>query len=216
MLSELQQEIQGVVTGVLSGSSFALVGGAAIVSKGLVDRATNDLDYFTTDPAEIGELAPEVVSKLQQRGLKVEVITNSQSFVRLEITRGPSSTRVDLGLDARLFPVAQGVGLSEVSLLELGVDKVLAIFGRAELRDFTDLAAILQHVELEQLLELAPLKDPGFDAEVFRQMTLRLERRPRNEFDGDDVAFERLRSEVARWRRVALGVERGRDKGLDR
>lgn len=214
MLSELQRDIQVVVAGVLRGSSFALVGGAAIVSKGLVDRSTNDLDYFTTNAADIGELAPAVVAGLRQRGLDVEVIMDAESFVRLAITRGEEATRLDLGLDARLFPADEGGGFPEASLLELGVDKVLAIFGRAELRDFSDLAAILQHLELEQLLLLAPQKDPGFSAEAFRQMTHRFEQRTRDEFDGDDAALERLGAEVARWRAIAL--VHGRGHGLDR
>jgi hypothetical protein len=51
---------------------------------------------------------------------------------------------------------------------ELAVDKVLAIFGRAEARDFIDFAALEPKYGFERLCELAAEKDTGFSAHVRR------------------------------------------------
>jgi len=56
------------------------------------------------------------------------------------------------------------------------VDKVLAVFGRAEARDFVDLAALADHFDLAELFRLAAEKDPGFSIEVFAEMLERLNR----------------------------------------
>jgi len=56
---------------------------------------------------------------------------------------------------------------------ELAVDKVLAVFGRAEARDFVDLYALEQFFKLEDLFAFAAEKDRGFDLAVFADMAKR-------------------------------------------
>ncbi len=51
------------------------------------------------------------------------------------------------------------------------MDKVLAVFGRAEARDFMDLMAIEGQFGLDRLFLVAAEKDPGFDLMVFSEMT---------------------------------------------
>ena len=86
-----------------------------------------------------------------------------------------------------------------LSAEELAVDKVLAIFGRAEARDFIDLAALEPAWGLQHLGTLATDKDLGFQLDVFRQMLGRFDRLARDEFDIDNDAYEQLRATVQRW-----------------
>src|SRR4051812_25903101 len=53
-----------------------------------------------------------------------------------------TSGRVDIAADARLLPADRSALGLLLSVEELAVDKVLAVFGRAEARDFLDLAAL--------------------------------------------------------------------------
>jgi hypothetical protein len=72
----------------------------------------------------------------------------------LPLKEAPRS-EVDLAADARLFPLEVQSGLPVLNSTELAVDKVLAIFGSAEARDFVDLAAVVDKHGLEALFRLA-------------------------------------------------------------
>ena len=85
-------------------------------------------------------------------------------FVRLIVSDGDERTELDLAADARLFPAEPGRLAPTLTGEELAVDKVLAVFGRAEARDFADLMALEPRYGLDRLCELAAEKDLGFDA----------------------------------------------------
>lgn len=111
---------------------------------------------------------------------------------------------MDLATDARLFPVEPGKPAPTLRGDELAVDKVLALFGRAEARDFVDLWAIEPLHGLDRLLDLADEKDRGFDVGVFAQMLGRFDRLRREEFDVNDGGYEDLIGAVAKWRDRAV------------
>jgi predicted nucleotidyltransferase component of viral defense system len=120
--------------------------------------------------------------------------------VRLIARLGDSQTRVDLSADARMLePTDTEFGVA-LSVEELAVDKVLAIFGRAEARDFIDLVALQPHFGLPHLFRLAKQKDLGFDENVFRQMLDRFDRLTRDEFDVDDETYIRVKATVDQWK----------------
>jgi hypothetical protein len=101
---------------------------------------------------------------------------DSPGFVRFLVVGQDGRTEVDPGSDARLFPVDQGPGFKLLAPEELAVDKVLAVFGRAEARDFMDLMAIEDQFGLDRLFRAAADKDHGFDLKVFAEMTDRFDR----------------------------------------
>ncbi len=106
---------------------------------------------------------------------------------------------IDIACDARLSPLEQYNFLPTLSGEELGVDKVLAIFGRAEPLDFIDLFSIESKYGLEFLCRLAKEKDPGFSLDVFVQMLSSFGRFRRSEFDLDDSTFEELCDRINKW-----------------
>ena len=63
---------------------------------------------------------------------------------------------------------------------------MLAIFGRAEARDFIDLMAVEGQFDLDRLFKLAAEKDRGFNPRVFAEMVARGSRLSRAEFPIDD------------------------------
>lgn len=216
MLSPLQQRIATIIGGLPAAEDFALAGGAALILHGTIDRRTRDLDFFGLEPDAVGRLAPAVVQALEADGLAVEAVLDSPGFVRLVVSDGDDRTEVDLGSDARLFPAQQGPGFRLLTTEELGVDKVLAVFGRAEARDFMDLMAIEQQVSLSRLLTLAREKDRGFDPMLFADMTDRFARLRRDEFPLDDPGYERLAERVAHWREQARALGQGHEQLPDR
>ncbi len=53
---------------------------------------------------------------------------------------------------------------------DLAARKTLALFGRAEAQDFTDVYALARHFGKEQLLRWAAARGSGFDLRVFADM----------------------------------------------
>ncbi|HVC70264.1 MAG TPA: nucleotidyl transferase AbiEii/AbiGii toxin family protein [Acidimicrobiales bacterium] len=210
MLTPLQRRIAAIIGGLPEAEQFALAGGGALIARGDVERQTRDLDFFGPAPQDVNRLMPAVEKALQDAGMNVSRIREAPGFVRLEVREHDEVTEVDLGADARILPVERGELGPILAGEELAVDKVLAVFGRAEARDFVDLSAVADRYGLEYLCERALDKDRGFDPQVFREMLDRFDRLPRDEFDVPNRGFERLVAIIEEWRGLVqdLTVER--------
>lgn len=132
-----------------------------MVSYGDVDRSTRDLDFFGLSAAAVDRLLPAVEQALAAEGLSVERVQVSPGFARLIVSEGEERTELDLATDARLFPVEVRQTVTLLSREELATDKLLAVFGRAEARDFVDLMPLERDFGLERLCRLAATKDTG-------------------------------------------------------
>lgn len=204
MLSDLQARVARIVATLPAARGFALAGGAALVVHGLTDRATNDLDFFTTSPDDIDALRQAIETALADAGMTAGAVISTETFVRLEIGDGAGATYVDLAWDARMRPAVVtdlGPVLHED---ELAADKVLALFGRGEARDFLDVFGLFQRLGWERLLDLAEQKDAGFSGERLAESLGRIDRLDQAEFGVDAAGYEALRSWVNQTR-VALG-----------
>lgn len=167
MLSRLQERIAGIVVTIPEADGFVLAGAGALIAFGLVDRATRDLDYFATSADEVDAFLPSLVDALVGDGLEVTVERASSGFARLVVRLEGAVSEVDLAYDYRLLPTEYGPLGPTLAAEEVAADKVLAIFGRAEPRDFADLAAVEPQWGLDHLLRRAAEKDNGFDLRYF-------------------------------------------------
>jgi hypothetical protein len=158
---------------------------------------------------------PDAEAALQAAGFEVRRVREGPGFVRLAVERDSDTTEVDLAVDARRFPLEIDDDLPLLNATELAVDKVLAIFGRAEARDFVDLAAVVDNFGLDALFKLAARKDPGFSIEVFAEMLGRFDRLRRDEFSIEGTAYARLSEKVRGWRKMSMELDRtlGRGRG---
>ncbi len=225
MLTPLQRRIASIVGGLTDAQQFALAGGAALIARGDVDRLTRDLDFFGPSAVEVDQIIPIVERALTDAGLSVHRIRESSGFYRPEVSQAGDVTEVDFGADFRLLPIEQGPLGPTLAGEELAINKVLAVFGRAEARDFVDLSALTKRYGLEHLMRRASEKDPGFDAQVFAEMLTKFERLPRDEFEISDQDYQRLVRTIEHWRGILLdlspdhlqnkrGLEGGDDMGL--
>jgi Nucleotidyl transferase AbiEii toxin, Type IV TA system len=219
VLTPLQRQVAEIIAGLKAAEGFGLAGGAALIVRGDVDRRTQDLDFFGLQQSDVHRLLPEAEKALEAAGFQVRRVREGTGFVRLAVERGAEVTEVDLAADARLFPLEVQSGLPMLNSTELAVDKVLAIFGRAEAPDFVDLSAVVDHHGLEALFRLAAEKDPGFSIDVFSEMLHRFDRLRQDEFGIETSAYQTLAATVKRWREMSLelgrslGPELGRDHG---
>jgi len=186
--------------GLLEAEDFVLAGGAAMIVQGNINRLTRDLDFFAVEPSAVDSLLPAFKAAAREAGLALIEQQVAHGFARLVVSDGHDRTGIDLAADARLFDPEPSYLGPVLSAEELAVDKVLAIFGRAEARDFADLAVLEPRFGLAHLCELAERKDAGFQRSVLAEMLDRLDRLDRDEFDVDDATFASILAAVRRWR----------------
>ena len=129
--------------------------------RGLIDRSTRDLDYFTVPGEEeaVMALRDALEHALDSAGLDHRRQRDLSTFVRIEVSDGEDVCEVDLAVDYRALPTEQSRYGPTLALEELAANKVLALFDRAEARDFLDLADLTEQYELQPLFALAAEKD---------------------------------------------------------
>ena len=120
--------------------SFYLTGGTALAAFYLFHRYSDDLDLFTNDqPLDV--IWPTVQQLLPTVGLAVE--SRTPQFIRLH---HPEGLRVDLVRDVPFragVPVRQGAWLID-TLDNITINKVTAIQGRLDVKDYVDLYLLLK------------------------------------------------------------------------
>jgi len=146
---------------------FYLTGGTALARFYFHHRESEDLDLFTQnqeiDFAAVNIHMEGIIRKL---GLKTvnQVVTNTYLQFIVENEAG-QRLKVDLVKDVPVrFGDVEARGKIRLDCLEnIGSNKVLAVFGRTDHKDFVDLYYILQETSLtfEYLIGLAKKKDLG-------------------------------------------------------
>jgi len=183
-----------------------LVGGGAMIEHGLVDRPTEDLDLFSTERSEVARLHSALADALIARGFAVTTDRDLETFVRLTVRHERDSVQVDIALDARIRPPIR-LDIGPVAALdELGADKVLALFGRAEPRDLVDVDALLGHLDLPTLMRLAREKDPGFLPSVLARAVGAAAGAPDQRFESLGISSASLLALRERARELAIEV----------
>ncbi|MBB5955888.1 hypothetical protein FHS29_002469 [Saccharothrix tamanrassetensis] len=199
-LTDFQVEVARVFFGLAESEGFLLAGGAALVAQALTDRPTQDLDFFAgPDSGSVVVARDAFETAAQERGWSVRRVRDGVTFCRLVVS-GSDSLVVDLALDTPPSrpPTASFIGPT-FDLEELAGRKTLALFDRAEARDFTDVYALVQRYGKELLLARAAEVDMGFDMAVFAQMLGTLSRFEDGELPIPGGRVSELRSFFASW-----------------
>lgn len=71
MLSQLQRDLVTLIGEVDVDGRFAFAGAGALMTLGVIDRATHDVDFFATSGADVVSLRPRLVAAIEARGLDV-------------------------------------------------------------------------------------------------------------------------------------------------
>ena len=200
MLTPLQRQLIELITSLPEATPFALAGGAALIGRGEVARTTEDLDYFAADPEAVAALAAALEDALRTAGLVVAVVQAADGFVRMQVKRGEERCQIDLAHDTRIRPPESTRVGTTVALEELAADKVLALFSRAEARDFVDVRQLVERFGWPRLLELAAEKDLGFEVEHLIMALDAFGRLSRAEFPLSEAEYGDLRDQVKSWR----------------
>jgi hypothetical protein len=151
-------------------AGFAVAGGAGLIARGLIARPTQDVDLFLLDArlSTVASAAAAFETAMDRQGWSHTRVLDQQEFIRLSVADGQDTLIIDLGRDS---PAAEATDSTQLgptlSPRDLAARKTLALFGRAEPRDFTDVHALAQRYGRDRLLQWAAEDDPGFDPHVF-------------------------------------------------
>lgn len=200
-LTEFQIEVARAFFQLKESAGFVVSGGAALLAAGLIARPTEDLDLFTHAPADSVTRAKESFTESAGlHGWDVSVIRDYPTFCRLVVTGRDEEVLVDLAVDSPpATPPTMTILGPTLAPLELAGRKVLALFGRAEARDFADVFALAQRFGTEALLGEAAEQDTGFDRAIFAEMFATLDRFTDDEIPASESDLREIRIFFADW-----------------
>jgi len=129
-------------------------------------RLARDIDVFH-DAAEAVAASWEADRKLlASEGLTVTVVRERPGFVEADVTSSAGRVRLEWAADSafRFFPLQEHADLGlTLHPFDLATNKVLALVGREEVRDWVDVVACDEYLQpLGYLAWAACGKDPGF------------------------------------------------------
>jgi len=201
-LTPLQVKATRLFFSLPQSAGFAVAGGAALIARGLIQRQTSDVDLFLLDTGA-STVAAAVVSfetAIDSHGWSHQRVIDQQDFVRLLITGDRESLIIDVGRDS---PAEEPVDTTDLgptlSSRDLAARKTLALFGRAEPRDFADVYVLARRYGRDRLLEWAAADDPGFDLQIFVDMLASLDRLADEDLPVDSRNAPALRAYFRDW-----------------
>jgi len=148
-----------------SGESY-VAGGAALNELLHAPRRSRDLDLFHDTEQALAASWSSDRAELEAGGYTVSVVRERPTFVEAEVRRDGDVVIVQWAHDSayRFFPLVRHERLGLVlHPFDLATNKVLALVGRVEPRDFVDTLTCDREVQPFGLLAWAACgKDPGF------------------------------------------------------
>ena len=154
-LTDFQLEVARSFFALPASDGFLLAGGGALLANGLTDRPTQDLDFFRSSP-DVVTARDAFEAAAVDRGWRVARLRDHDDFVRLQV-EGTEPLIVDLCLDSPpTRPAVATVAGPTFDPAELAGRKVVALFSRAEARDFVDVHALLERYTRDPLAHTRP------------------------------------------------------------
>jgi len=143
-----------------------LAGGAALHITPDSLRFSNDLDYFNDSSERVASAFQADRACLLAEKHQVAIEISQPGYIRAIISQAGLSTKVEWAQDTAwrfLPPVADPVCGYRLHPIDLSVNKLLALVGRDEPRDFLDIIHIHRVIlPLGALCWAAAGKDPGY------------------------------------------------------
>jgi hypothetical protein len=196
---------------------FALAGGYAMQLNGFLERPSEDVDLFTVQSysAEFDAALTAIMAAYRADGLDVETDRYDPAldptFARLAVSDDRDISKVELLADWRAnHPRHLSIG-PVLHPDDAVANKMCALYGRAEARDFVDVDAAIRSGKYsrDRLFALAAAVDHGFDRHMLAGMMTRADVHADSQFaayglTGTDL--DGLRARFAEWRHELLAA----------
>ncbi len=171
----------------IAGGESYVAGGASLNELTAGSRISRDVDLFNDGAEALEQTWAADRALLESRSYAVKVLRDRAGIVEAEVSRGPEVIILQWTRDSafRFFPLVehQDFGLT-LHPFDLATNKVLALVGRLEVRDWVDVIHCHDRVQpLGYLAWAACGKDPGFSPLAILEHAARSSR-----YSADEVA----------------------------
>ena len=178
-LTEFQRAVLRLLAERRGPESF-VAGGAVINAAPDSPRYSDDVDIFHDAEESVAVAAAGDTDLLTQRGFGIEWLVNRPGFQRAIVSRDAQSLRLEWTQDSafRFFPVQPDAEFGwRLHLADLATNKVLALAGRWEIRDFVDTLYLDEsYAPLGLVAWAAAGKDPGLTPSLILEQASRFNR----------------------------------------
>lgn len=164
-LTGLQRDLLALLARSRSCDGY-LAGGTAFHLAPTSHRFSDDLDFFHDSIEAVAQSFARDSRALEDAGYRLDIRLSQPGLIRAVVQAGDQATVIDWAHDSawRFMPLVRhetgGLLLHEI---DLAINKVLALAGRDEARDFVDVLYAHAHVlSLGAMSWAAVGKDPGF------------------------------------------------------
>jgi len=177
-LTAFQREVCRLLAAhrIASGESY-VAGAGALNELIAAPRISRDIDLFHDTDAALEATWEADRRLLEERGFTVHVLRERRAYVEAQVGKGSDSLLLEWARDSafRFFPLVAhpDLGLT-LHPFDLATNKVLALVGRLEVRDWVDVMACHERIQpLGYLLWAACGKDPGFGPDAILEHAAR-------------------------------------------
>ncbi|MCH7227079.1 nucleotidyl transferase AbiEii/AbiGii toxin family protein [Haloferula sp. A504] len=175
-ISEFQAEILRCIAANRSPESF-LAGATVLHRDKKSPRYSKDLDLFHDVEQSVASSAEKDAETLVAAGYELDWMLRTPSFFRAVVRKEDKRLRIEWAHDSafRFFPVEEDVDLGfRLHAADAATNKVLALAGRSEVRDFVDVLHLHEtYLSLGALAWAACGKDAGFTPDFLLEQVAR-------------------------------------------
>ncbi len=185
-------------------NGFLLAGGAGLLAQHLTHRPTQDLDFFTRNSSGVPAARDAFEVLAEGQGWTVQRIHDAATFCRIVVT-GDEALLIDLAVDSppQMPPSVTFLGPT-FAPAELAARKVLALFDRAEARDFADVYELIKIFDRDALVAQAAELDLGFTTGLLAESMGALSRFADSDLPMAAAAVPAVRQYFDSWRKDLL------------
>ena len=164
-------------------SSFFLTGGTALAQYYLKHRKSEDLDLFTLDQKlQFDFVNAEVLKIAKSLNFKIINQVSTGTYIQFIFESNKEILKIDLVKDVpvQFGKIKKVRGVFVDSIENIAVNRLLAIFGRTDAKDFVDLYFILRQepFDIFELIELGRQKDGGLEPFIWASLIAEVKRLP--------------------------------------
>jgi hypothetical protein len=215
-LTVFQSETLRLLAARRSPESF-LAGGTVLNAGMDSPRYSKDLDIFHDIETSVVTSAETDAVTLREAGYGVEWLLRQPLFQRAEVIRGENRLLIEWVFDSafRFFPVERDeLAGWRLNLYDAATNKLLALMGRGEPRDYLDVLFFHQHrLSLGALCWAAAGKDPGVNPFMILQECRRTTHFRPEQFRELQLAAP---LDLPRWKQAWLEAAHGAESLLPR
>lgn len=200
-LSRFQIDVAQLFFSLPASNGYAIAGGAGLIATELINRPTHDLDLFAHAPIRtVTRASGQFLTAAAAKGWTAIALVDTPTFYRVHVIGPDDEVLVDLAIDSPpTYAPALTILGPTLMPLDLAGRKLLALFCRAEARDFADVFILVQRFDKEALLHQAARTDSGFDPLILAEMFATLERFADDEIPMSSELVPEVRAFFAAW-----------------